>query len=60
MGHFQKVRESILSGMQDNNISFSDLTGLLAYLNFSLRVKGDHHILTRSDIEEIINTTKRE
>ena len=46
---------AILSGMQDNNISFSDLYNILVTLGFSVRIKGDHHIFTRTDVVEIIN-----
>lgn len=55
MSHTQKVLSEILSGMQDKNISFSDLYNILAALGFSVRIKGDHHIFTRPDVAEIIN-----
>lgn len=46
---------AVLSGVQDKNISFSDLKNLLILLGFSVRIKGDHHIFTKTDIVEIIN-----
>ena len=55
MSQLQKTMTAILSGMQDNNISFSDLYNILVVLGFSVRIKGDHHIFTRSDVVEIIN-----
>ena len=55
MSQMQKLVSAVLSGMQDRNISFSDVKALLISLGFSLRIKGDHHIFTRSDVEEIIN-----
>ena len=55
MGKIDKLRERILSGTSDTNIDFKPLCGLLAKLNFEERVKGDHHIFTRDDVEEIIN-----
>ena len=55
MSQIQKIIAAILSGVQDKNIAFSDLKNLLLALGFNLRIKGDHHIFTRSDVEEIIN-----
>ena len=46
---------AILSGIQDRNVSFSDLYNILIALGFSVRIKGDHHIFTRQDVVEIIN-----
>ena len=51
----KKTVTAILSGMQDRNISFSDLYNILIALGFSVRIKGDHHIFTRQDVVEIIN-----
>lgn len=55
MSQIQKTVTAILSGMQDRNISFSDLYNILIALGFSVRIKGDHHIFTRHDVVEIIN-----
>ena len=55
MSQLQKTMTAILSGMQDKNISFSDLYNILVVLGFSVRIKGDHHIFTRQDVAEIIN-----
>jgi len=46
---------SILSGVNDRNIAFDDLCKLLDWFGFDCRVKGDHFIYTRPDVEEIIN-----
>ncbi len=51
----KKLISKILSGTSDNNIKFSDLRKLLLSLNFIERIRGDHHILTMKEIEEIIN-----
>lgn len=51
----QKIIAAVLSGMQDKNIAFFDLKNLLLALGFNLRIKGDHHIFTRNDVDEIIN-----
>ena len=55
MGKQQKILLKILSGNSDKNIQFSDLCSLLKYLEFDLRTKGDHHIFTRNNVEEILN-----
>jgi hypothetical protein len=54
-----KTLERILRGNSDNNIDFNDLCGLLRYLGFEERIRGDHHIFTRNDIREIINIQPR-
>lgn len=55
MGKYEKLRRKILAGASDKNIEFSDLCQLLCRLGFVERVRGDHHIVTRDDVEEIIN-----
>ena len=55
MGKLDKLLLNILQGASDANISFSSLCNLLERYGFELRIKGDHHIFTRPDIDEIIN-----
>lgn len=55
MGTHQKVLAAILSGRSDANISFSELVGLVKELGFDMRITGDHHIFTRTGVDEIIN-----
>ena len=55
MGKYEKLLQRILSGTSDNNIRFAELRQILKKLGFSERIKGDHHIFTRDNIEEIIN-----
>ncbi|HWY69766.1 MAG TPA: type II toxin-antitoxin system HicA family toxin [Terriglobales bacterium] len=50
-----KLIATILSGRSDANISFSELLRLLKYLGFEERVRGSHHILFKTGIQEIIN-----
>lgn len=45
----------VLTGLSDKNIRFSDLRKLVLGLGFDERIKGDHHILTKSGVVEIIN-----
>lgn len=55
MGKPDKTLFQVLSGSADQNVRFSDLCALLAWLGFDLRVKGSHHIFTRMDVAEILN-----
>jgi predicted RNA binding protein YcfA (HicA-like mRNA interferase family) len=55
VGKYNKIRQKILSGVSDKDISFSELCQLLKRLGFSERIKGDHHIFTKDSIAEIIN-----
>ena len=55
MSQHEKILLSILSGTQDRNIPFADLQTVLAHLGFQCRIKGDHFIYTKDDVEEIIN-----
>jgi len=51
----EKVLEKILRGGTDANISFDDLRQLLKELGFAERIRGSHHIFTKSGVIEIIN-----
>lgn len=55
MSQHEKLVRSILSGRQDKNISFFDLCSVLDRLGFDRRVRGDHFIFTKDEVEEIIN-----
>lgn len=55
MSRHRKVLRAVLSGASDANIRFEDLCRVLLHWGFGLRVRGDHHIFTRDDVEEIIN-----
>ena len=59
MSSTSKVMIKVLSGRADRNISFSALCALLSALGFEKRTKGDHHIYTRYDVEEIVNIQPR-
>lgn len=47
--------ENILSGLSDKNIRFEDLKKVITNFGFGCRIKGDHHILAKEGIAEIIN-----
>lgn len=59
MSKWAKVRRRLLSGEADQNIRFAELVGYLKHLGFLERIRGDHHILYREGVEEILNLQPR-
>jgi hypothetical protein len=55
VGKYDKLLTTILSGRSDQSIRFTELTHLLKVMGFNERIKGDHHIFYRQEIEEILN-----
>ena len=55
MGKIDKLLQVIIDGTSDASVSFKPLCTLLKRMGFEQRIKGDHHIFTREDIDEIIN-----
>ena len=55
MGEHEKLYERIMLRRSDANIPFIGLCGLLRSLGFEERIKGEHHIFTKSRVEEILN-----
>lgn len=51
----EKTLERVLRGTADAAISFEDLVALLRALGFGLRIRGDHRILWREEVPEILN-----
>ena len=51
----KKLITKILDYKNDKNIIFNDLVNLLEQLGFQKRIKGDHFIFYRQNIDEIIN-----
>lgn len=45
----------VLSGSSDANVSFDGLRGLLRRFGFDERLRGSHHIFTKTGVEEILN-----
>ena len=41
--------------MSDANIPFAELCELLRLLGFEERIRGSHHIFTKSPVQEILN-----
>ncbi|MBI4432238.1 MAG: type II toxin-antitoxin system HicA family toxin [Candidatus Omnitrophica bacterium] len=59
MSRYQDLVDRILRGASDANISFTQLRGLLVKLGFDERIRGSHHIFTKSGVEEILNLQPR-
>ena len=55
MSRQEKLLQKILQGRSDKSISFSSLRTLMRNLGFDERIRGDHHIFTKKDVEEILN-----
>jgi len=55
MTRHDKLIDRILRGASDANIAFDDLCALLAYLGFTLRVRGSHHVYSKPGVSERIN-----
>ena len=60
MSNLEKLYEHILMRKSDANVAFEGLCALLRRLGFDERTKGDHHIFTRNDVEEILNLQPKE
>ena len=59
MARSEKTLDRILRAASDVNIRFDELCRLLKRLGFAERIRGDHHIFTRDDVEEILNIQPR-
>lgn len=55
MGKYENLLQRVLAGTSDNNIKFAELRQLLKKLGFNERIRGDHYIFTKDNVEEIIN-----
>ena len=54
-----KLLERLLSGTADRAFRFDELCAVLLKLGFTHRVRGSHHIFTRSGIRDILNPQPR-
>lgn len=55
MGRREKLLDKVLRGTSDANVNFDGLRRLLKALGFVERIRGDHHIITKEGVEEILN-----
>ena len=55
MAKRDKLLDRILRGTSDANIPFDQLCQLLRRLGFDERIRGSHHIFTKTGVEEILN-----
>jgi len=54
-----KILDRILRGTSDANIPFDSCCGLLRDLGFDERIKGSHHIFSKTGVAEILNLQPR-
>ncbi len=59
MDEHEKLYERILVRRSDANVPFAGLCALLQRLGFEERIRGDHHIFTMGQVEEILNLQPR-
>jgi hypothetical protein len=50
-----KLLREIVAGRGDRNVGFAELRSLLSSLGFRERIRGDHHIFSRTGVVEILN-----
>ena len=55
MARLDKLLEYILMRRGDANVQFGALCQLLKKIGFEERIRGDHHIFTMPEVEEILN-----
>lgn len=55
MSKHDDLYQFILMRRSDANVSFTALCQLLKQLGFDERIRGDHHIFTKDEVEEILN-----
>jgi hypothetical protein len=55
MGKYEKLLRRIIEGGSDAGIGFDDLCVLLSRVGWSERIRGSHHIFSRTGILEKIN-----
>lgn len=55
MNRHQKLLQHILLRRGDANVPFDGLCQILLRLGFEERIRGDHHIFSMTNLEEIVN-----
>lgn len=55
MDRHRKLLDHVLTKKGDHAIPFEPLCKMLVHYGFVERIRGDHHIFSRSGVEEIIN-----
>ncbi len=55
----KQVLRRVLNGNADANVRFDDLRSLLVGFGFIERVKGSHHIFSKSGVMDILNLQPR-
>ena len=60
MARPSRILARVRGGTADRAIRFADLRRLLLALGFDERIRGSHHIYTRTGIVEILNLQPRD
>jgi len=55
----ERVLRQVVSGTSDANVRFEDLVSLLTALGFAERIRGGHHIFSKTGVAEILNLQPR-
>jgi len=59
MGKHEDLVARILRAEGLANIDFNELRGLLAFLGFTERIRGSHHVFSRAGVPELLNLQPR-
>ena len=59
MGKHEKLLLQILRGGSDQNITFDDLCKLLENMGFQKRIRGSHHVFSKTEVVDLINLQRR-
>lgn len=59
MGKHEDLLARILRAEGLANIDFNELRGLLAFLGFTERIRGSHHVFSRAGVPELLNLQPR-
>ncbi len=55
MSVIKKLFDKLMRGTSDAQIGFDELRSVLRHAGFDERIKGSHHIFSRSGVVEILN-----
>ena len=55
VARWEKVLDVVLRATSDTNVEFLDLCALMTGVGFQERVRGDHHIFSKTGVQEIVN-----
>ncbi len=59
MGKYEKLLRQVVEGGSDANIGFDDLCILLSRMGWSERIRGSHHVFSKSGMEAQLNLQRQ-